>query len=111
MNKLVIVIIGQNCENTIDMCLKSVKDADKIIYVDGGSTDSTLDIVDNKAKILYNTFDKSNPNMISIQRNFYLDYLKKNHMGDWCLVLDADEVVDENMIKKIKLFLKKNERT
>ncbi len=133
MNKLVVVIIGQDCQDTIGMCLDSVKDADKIIYLDGGSTDKTLQIVSTKStmydmfnqigpfenrkedindkelkkqwnteiEMLYNEFDKTNPNMISIQRNFYLDYLKKNHMGDICLVLDADEVVDD-----LKPFLK-----
>ena len=55
MTKLVCVIIGQSCEKTIGMCLEAIKDADKIIYVDGGSNDKTLDIVGDKAKILYNS--------------------------------------------------------
>lgn len=94
MDKLIVVIMGQDCEDTIDMCLESVKDADKIIYLDGGSKDKTLKIIGDRAEIIKNKFDKSNPDMISIQRNFYLDYLKENYMGEWVLVLDADEVVD-----------------
>jgi len=97
--------MGQNCQDTIGMCLESVKDSDKIIFLDGGSTDDTLEIVNGKAKVLYNKFDKSNPNMISDQRNYYLDYLKKSHKDDWVLVLDADEVLDTNGIKRIKEFI------
>ena len=45
MNKIVAGIMGQNCERFIDMCLESVKDADAIVYLDGGSTDKTIQIV------------------------------------------------------------------
>ena len=45
MNKLVVVIMGENCERFIGMCLESVKDADVIVYCDGGSADKTLSIV------------------------------------------------------------------
>jgi len=48
MNKLVVTIMGQNCEKFIGMCLDSVKDADAIVYCDGGSIkDETLLAVDN----------------------------------------------------------------
>ena len=40
--------MGQNCERFIDMCLESVQDADAIVYIDGGSTDRTLEIVKDK---------------------------------------------------------------
>ena len=47
MEKLVVVIMGQNCEKFIGMCLESVKESDAIVYCDGGSTDGTLDIVND----------------------------------------------------------------
>lgn len=106
--KLITVIIGQDCENTIDMCIESVIDSDEIIYLDGGSKDNTLGIINSFNKksnieVIHNKFVKENPNMISIQRNFYLDYLKQNYnKNDWILVLDADEVLDTKGIKKIK---------
>jgi len=44
MEKLVVVVMGQNCEKFIGMSLESVKDADAIVYCDGGSTDNTFNI-------------------------------------------------------------------
>lgn len=114
-DKLIVTIIGQDCQDTIGMCLESIKDSDQIIYLDGGSKDDTLNIVkkfaiDNnksngKVIIKQKLFNKSNPNAISEQRNFYLNYFKEEYIGDWTLVLDADEVLDTNGIKKLKNFI------
>jgi glycosyltransferase involved in cell wall biosynthesis len=107
MNKLVVLIMGQNCEKFIGMCLESVKDADAIVYCDGGSegewwenileleekTKPTIEIIQNE----YNQEDKQ---MNGKQRNFYLNYLKTNYQNDWALCLDADEVVED--LSKIK---------
>jgi len=45
MDKIVVVVMGQNCEKFIGMCLDSVKESDAIVYCDGGSTDNTLEYV------------------------------------------------------------------
>ena len=128
MDKLVVIIMGQNCEKFIDMCLESVKDADAIVYCDGGSTDGTLlylrknnfefetilreieedmfnreKCLDHKYKIIENKYDQEDREMNGKQRNFYLNYLKENYPNDWCLVLDADEVVED--LSKIKEFI------
>jgi len=136
MTKLNVVIMGQNCEKFLPMCLKSVQGADNIIFCDGGSTDNTLNIlkengfmfdngdgvleietgwVSSKNKtngsiyanrnriIIHNNYDQSDKGMNGKQRNYYLDYLKKHHMGEWVLVLDADEVLDD--IIKLKKFI------
>jgi len=110
MGKLNVVIMGQNCEKFIGMCLESVKDADNIIYCDGGSTDETLTIVresyvkiiqDNTnlplefGKVIQNQYDQEDPKMNGKQRNFYLDHLKKHHMDEWALILDADEILED----------------
>jgi len=99
---LVIIIMGQNCEETIGMCLESVKDADVIIYCDGGSTDETLQTIKDfkycihedsykHVTVIENKYDQDNPNMNGIQRNFYLNYLKENYQDDWALCLDSDD--------------------
>ena len=104
-NKLVVVIMGQSCEKFIDMALESVKDADAIVYCDGGSKRKfwndisfpvNIEVIENK----YNQEDKG---MNGKQRNFYLDYVKKNYPKWWCLALNADEIVDD--FSKIKEFI------
>jgi len=105
MAKLVVCIMGQDCEKWIDMCIESVKDADEIVYCDGGSQDET--IIKARAwagiRMIYNPFDQDDKTMNGKQRNFYLDYLKKNFPDDWALCLDADEVVED--LEKIKDFI------
>ena len=123
MNKLNVVIMGQNCERYLKMSLESVKEADNIIYCDGGSTDNTLELVSNfrlkepirkyiegegttlyyAPKIIENEFKQDDKLMNSKQKNFFLDYLKANHMGEWVLYLDADEVIDN--LSKVKEFI------
>ncbi len=107
---LVVVIMGQNCEKFINMCIESVEDADQIIYVDGGSDNRwwELPIWPKNLKVIENKYDQEDPMMNGKQRNFYLEYVKKNYPGWYCLVLDADEVLDTDGIKKIKEFLKEN---
>jgi glycosyltransferase involved in cell wall biosynthesis len=114
-NKLVVVITGQNCEKFIGMNLDSVKDADAIIYCDGGSTDKTIPIVANfhntngmHVDIIQNKWNSEDKAMNGKQRNFYLEYIKKEHPNDWCLVLDADELVED--LSKIKEFINDPDR-
>jgi len=114
MSKLVVVIMGQNCENTIQMCLDSVKDADVIVYCDGGSEDETTNIVgevirDRDGDIISNEYDQEDKKMNGKQRNFYLKYLKKNYPDDWALCLDADEVVGDFGILNLKQAIKQIE--
>ena len=143
--KLIVVIMGQDCEDTIGMCLESVKTADSIVYCDGGSTDRTLEIItknksyninpcrnkecvftvglpccakhdeerisgvkkdrkyrQNFIEIIENKYNQEDKGMNGKQRNFYLNYLKENYPEDWCLVLDADEVLEDFGIEKIR---------
>ena len=122
MEKLVVVIMGQDCQKFISMCLESIKDADAVLYCDGGSTDKTIDIVqdfindkrefDEKNskhfEIIENPYNQDDPKMNGRQRNFYLQHLKENYPDYWCLCLDADEVVDTDGIKKIKEFINRH---
>ena len=114
-SRLICCVIGQDCQDTIGMCLESVKDSDEVVYLDGGSTDETIGIFSNflpsqegsKSTFIVNIFDKEDSNAISKQRNFYLNYLKENYSeNDWVLVLDADEVLDTNGINKLKEYIK-----
>jgi len=101
LNKIVTVIMGQNCEKFIGMALESIKDSDAIVYLDGGSTDNTLKIVkEHKEKatsnfsVMYNKYNQIDKMMNGKQRNIYLNYVREKYPDYWCLALDADEIVD-----------------
>lgn len=103
MNELVVVIMGQDSP-FVEMCLRSVVDADKIVYCDGGSKKdylSDLKLLVHKLEKTYDfeiitqEYSQDDPEMNGKQRNFYLNHLKTNYPGWTCLVLDADEVVDD----------------
>ncbi len=123
--KLVVAIMGQDCEKFIGMCLEPLKDeVDAIVYCDGGSKDKTLDIVKkfsddngfNQTQTIsgnvicgpvfegiQNKFNQDDKAMNGKQRNFYLKHLKENYKDYWCLVLDADEVIED--VSQIKKFI------
>ena len=103
MNKLIVCIMGQNCERFLPMCLDSVKTADAIIYCDGGSTDNSITLAyDKGAEIIMNEYDQKDIGMNGKQRNYYLQYLKDNYMGEWVLCLDADEIVEDlNKVREV----------
>lgn len=110
--KLIVAMLAGNCENTIDMCIKSVFDfVDNIIIVyDTSSKDSTKDKLidwfakDNKKIIILEREYEHDLNVKSANsdaRNYYLNYLIEHYNGQVCLVLDADEVCNE-YIKELK---------
>ena len=115
MNKLVVCIMGQDCKDFLEPCLESVKEADAIVFCDGGSKEEFLDWLQvekefswSEAKnteekyIIQRTFDQNDPGNNGKQRNFYLEFLKQHYPGWWCLCLDADEVVDD--FRKLRKF-------
>lgn len=113
MEKLVVVVMGQDCEKFIGMCLNSVKEGDAVVYLDGGSNDNTKKIfarewrgTGKNWKIINNKYNQEDIKMNGKQRNFYLNYVKKNYPDWWCLVLDADEVVED--LSKIKEFINRD---
>ena len=81
-------MIVKNEENNLDRCLNSVKNlVDEMIIVDTGSSDSTVKIAEKYgAKVFF--FDWNNN--FSDARNFSL----KQAIGDWILLMDADDQLD-----------------
>lgn len=114
-NKLIVVIMGQGKKHFAEMCLDSVKDADKILYYTSEylkikSFCQNMDIYrGNKLKITYNEWDEEDKATNGKCRNRYLNYLKENYPDNWCLVLDEDEILEEEGIKKIKQFISERE--
>jgi len=95
VGQISVVIIVKNGEKTIGRTLESIQDFDDVVVYDNGSKDNTLSIVKNY----------SNVNLI--QGNFFgfgptknkaVAYAKNN----WILSLDADEVVSNEFVNKLK---------
>jgi len=93
--KISVIIIGKNAQSLIKDCLLSVKWADEVIYLDGGSTDKTLEIVkDFKVKV-------------KKQKEKKMDFAAWHNQGiveskgEWILYLDTDERVTPELKKEI----------
>ena len=89
-------MIVKNEEKHLEQCLNYVKDiVDEIIIVDTGSTDKTKEIAKKfNAKI----FDFKWVDDFSAARNESIRHASNN----WILVLDADEIIEKEDLKKIK---------
>ena len=112
MDKLIVVIMGPGKKHFAEMCLDSVKDADKILYWTSDylkvkSICKDTDIYKNKKlEIIYNEWNEDDKATNGKCRNRYLKYLKENYNGWICLVLDEDEILSEDGVNKIKEFIK-----
>lgn len=98
--------IVRNEEDKIDFFLNNIYDwVDELILIDTGSKDSTLEKADHfvnltRAKKIRLDLFKWNDDF-SAARNFSLGHAS----SDWILVLDADEVIgDEDLLKLRKLI-------
>lgn len=100
MIKLSVVIITYNEEKNLERCLLSVKDvADEIVVLDSFSTDKTQAIcLEHKVKFVQHPFDGHIQ-----QKNRAITFASNPHV----LSLDADEALDEQLVKSI-LEAKKN---
>mgnify|MGYP000898981800 CR=1 FL=1 len=95
-------MIVKNEEKVIERCLSSVVNlVDEIIVIDTGSIDRTKELV---LKYTSKVFDFEWINDFSAARN----YAASLAVGEWILVLDADEYVDEENFKEFILKLKKD---
>lgn len=94
--KLSLCMIVKNEEEDLPRCLEAVKKhVDEIIIVDTGSTDKTVSIAKKHTdKVFYFKWK----NDFSAARNESL----KHATGDWILVLDADEIVNPEDLKRIR---------
>lgn len=89
--KISIVINTFNEEKNIERCLDSVKSFDDVVICDMYSTDATVEIAKRYGcRIVY--FE--NCGICEPARNFAIQSAK----NDWVLVLDADEVVTNDLI-------------
>lgn len=87
-------MIVKDEEKVLRRCLDSVKDiVDEIVIVDTGSTDRTRNIAEEYTDKIY-SYEWNDS--FADARNF----AQSNATGEWILVLDADEYVDRENLKK-----------
>lgn len=93
---LSLCIIAKNEEEFLERCINSVKSiVDEIIVVDTGSSDKTKEIAKSAgAKV----FDFVWEDDFSKARNKSLEHATSS----WILILDADEIIDQNDLKRLK---------
>ncbi|MDI6850430.1 MAG: glycosyltransferase family 2 protein [bacterium] len=98
---LTCVILTLNEEENIKRAIESVKDlSKKILVIDSGSKDKTVEIAKNLgAECIFKEFVN-----YAEQRNYALNLVKT----EWVLFLDADEVISEELKKEIIKKLKEN---
>ena len=95
-------MLAKDEEKTIAKAINSVKSiVDEIIVVDTGSKDNTKKIAESLGARVYTFAWKDD---FSEARNF----AKSRCTKDWILVLDADEIIAEKDIKKIKELAEKD---
>lgn len=101
--KLSVVMITLNDEAMIEAALQSAVWADKIVVVDSGSTDKTVDIAKKAgAKVFTHTFENYGK-----QKQFAVSKAS----NDWVFILDADERISKQLAKSIISTLEKPQKT
>lgn len=95
---IVAAYITQNDSFWLELSLKSILPfVDKVIIIDGGSKDGTLDVIDNfnddRIEVHSVKYRKELKYIDGKQRNEYLKILKERYKDYWCLVIDSDEIL------------------
>lgn len=97
--KISAIIINKNEGNFLRDCLESVKWTDEVVFLDGGSTDESLEIArEYKAKV----YMQKTKNFAG-WRTEAIDLAK----GDWVFYIDADERVTPLLKKEIEAEINK----
>lgn len=96
VRNLTIVILTKNEElNIVDAIANAKQVTDKVLVVDSGSTDRTVEFAEQSgARVVYRAWD----NDFAAQRNFALEHIDT----PWVLYLDADERMNEELCREVK---------
>ncbi len=101
MGKISVVINTFNEEKNIERVIKSVKWADEILVCDMQSEDKTVSI----ARVLgAKVISHKNMGFVEPGRNFAIS----KAMGDWILILDADEELPISLSQRLQELAKKD---
>lgn len=94
-----IIVLSFNSEDTLGATLARARElSDEIFVVDSFSKDGTIALAESfGAKVVQHSFEH-----YGAQRNWAIDNLPITR--PWQLHLDADEVIDENLIRAIRML-------
>lgn len=100
MAKISVVINTLNEEKNLPRLLASIKGfADDIVVVDMNSDDATADVAEKAGARLYS---HKRTGYVEPARNFAIS----KALGDWILILDADEVLTKTLAKRLTQIAK-----
>lgn len=101
--KISAILVVKNEEKNIKRALSSVKGlVDEIVVVDEESIDRTVEIAKEFTDKIYT---HKSSGFVEPSRNFSIN----KATGDWMLILDADEEVGKELLKKLKNIAEKGE--
>jgi glycosyltransferase involved in cell wall biosynthesis len=96
--KISVSMIVKNEESCLRTALESVKEADEIVICDTGSTDSTIEIAKEYTDKVYTDY-KWNDSFAEAR-----NYSASKCTGDYILIIDADEYLEEGAMERIRKF-------
>jgi (heptosyl)LPS beta-1,4-glucosyltransferase len=97
-SRLSVVVIGHESADLLPACLESVRWADEIVYVDGGSRDDSIAVARRfGAKII------ESPSRLGLNHNKEVG--RRAATGAWILSLDTDERVEGDLRAEIESLL------
>lgn len=102
-SRLSVVVIGHDSADLLPRCLESVRWADEIVYVDGGSRDDSTEIARRfGARVI------ESPSRLGLNHNKEVG--RRAASGDWILSLDTDERVEDDLRAEIEAILERDGR-
>lgn len=104
------IVPAHNEEDVIGKCLDSIlkqRGNYEIVVVNDGSTDKTREIVER-----YVRKHPKRVKLINFSRGHSAAFARnrgaEKARGEWIVFVDADQIVEDNFLKKVEEFLKKN---
>ena len=96
--KICVYAISKNEEKFVDRWYNTVKEADKVIVLDTGSTDNTVESLRKKGVEVYEK--KIIPWRFDVARNMSLSLIPYDY--DICVCIDLDEVIEPGWTEKLE---------